>query len=204
MSYIIALTGGICSGKTTVANIFYKFPGVSIIDTDLIAKNITQPESFALLSIIKYFGSKILLSNGTLDRYTLKKRIFFNSIDRKWLEKLLHPLIQKETQKKIKECYYTSLYIIWVVPLLIENNLQKKADRILVVDVDPNIQLHRIMNRDKIDKQYAKKILLSQSTRQNRLKYAHDIIINNNTNNTIKSQIFALHQYYSNKKTSNI
>lgn len=198
MPYIIALTGGICSGKTTVANIFSKFPGVSIIDSDVIARKVTQPKSPALSSIVKYFGSSILLSNGTLNRLALKKHIFSNSTDKKWLEKLLHPIIQQETKKAIHKLSYKSLYILWVVPLLIENNLQKKAHRTLVIDIHPDAQLHRIINRDKINKQYAKKILLAQSTRQHRLNHAHDTININSTN--IKSKIFKLHQFYINTK----
>lgn len=196
MSYIIALTGGICSGKSTVTKIFSKLPKVSIIDADIIAKEITQSNNYVIFSIAKYFGTNILLSNGLLNRKELKKRIFFNPEDRKWLERLLHPLIQKNTHKKINRIRYQSSYILWVVPLLIEKNLQKLADRILVIDVCPNIQLTRLINREKINELYAEKILLSQSIRKIRLKHANDIIDNNNHIQDIKSQILNLHNLY--------
>lgn len=197
MSYIIALTGGICSGKTTIVRCFSKFPKVSIIDADLIARKITQPKSLALSSIIKYFGPNILLSDGTLNRLALKRRIFFNATDKNWLEQLLHPIIKKTTQKEINKLYSTSSYIIWVVPLLIENNLQKYAHRTLVIDVHPDIQIRRIINRDKINKQYVKKILSSQVTRQYRLMHAHDVFYNNYDNiYDIESKILVLHQFY--------
>lgn len=196
MSYIVALTGGICSGKTTIANIFSKFSEVSVIDSDVIARKVVQPKSYALLAIAKYFGSNILLSNGELNRHALKQRIFLNSIEKKWLEKLLHPIIQIETQKAITALNHTSTYILWVVPLLIENNLQNQANRTLIVDIHSKIQLARLMKRDRINKQYAKSIILSQTTRQHRLKYAHDIIQNNYKIQDIQSKILLLHHSY--------
>lgn len=200
MSHIIALTGGICSGKSTVADHFSKFSKVSIIDSDLIARKITQSDSSVILSITKYFGAKILYPNGSINRKKLKKHIFSNTKHKKWLEELLHPLIHKKTTKQIQTKLYQSSYVIWVVPLLIEKKLQNLADRILVVDVYPNIQLNRIINRDKINELYAKNILSSQSSRKHRLSYANDIINNNNKIQDIQSQVLTLHQLYLNIK----
>ncbi|URJ30697.1 dephospho-CoA kinase [Candidatus Blochmannia vicinus] len=116
---------------------------------------------------------------------------------------MLHPIIRKETQKTINLLFNRSYYILWVVPLLIENNLQKFADRILVVDVRADIQLNRIINRDKISQQYAKNILLSQASRQRRLEFADDIIENNKNPDDIDSSILVLHKHYMNIKKNN-
>ncbi|URJ30213.1 dephospho-CoA kinase [Blochmannia endosymbiont of Camponotus sp.] len=204
MSYIIALTGGICSGKSVVAKKFSDLSEkVAVIDSDFIARKVTQPGSIALHMITKYFGSGVLFPNGSLNRSMLKKIIFFNLKDKVWLEKLLYPIIRKETQKTINLLLNRSYYVLWVVPLLIENNLQKFADRILVVDVRADIQLNRIINRDKISQQYAKNILFSQVSRQRRLKFADDIIENNNNSDKISADISILHEYYMNIKKNN-
>ncbi|WP_331828400.1 dephospho-CoA kinase [Candidatus Blochmannia sp. SNP] len=204
MSYIVALTGGICSGKSVIAKKFSDLSKkVSVVDSDLISRKVTQPGSIALHMVAKHFGSDILFSNGSLNRSMLKKIIFFNLKDKEWLEKLLHPIIRKETQKTINLLFNRSYYILWVIPLLIENNLQKFADRILVVDVRTDIQLNRIINRDKISQRYAKNILLSQVSRQHRLDFADDIINNNKNLNDIDTDISILHKYYMNVKKNN-
>ncbi|URJ25737.1 dephospho-CoA kinase [Blochmannia endosymbiont of Camponotus sp.] len=201
MSYIVALTGGICSGKSVVAKKFSNLSKkVSVIDADVISKKITQPGSIALRMITKYFGPTILFSNGSLNRSMLKKNIFFNPKDKEWLEQLLHPLIRQETQKTINILSSRSSYILWVAPLLIENNLQKYADHILMMDVHVDIQLKRIISRDKISKQYAENILLSQVSRQSRLDYADNIIENNKSIDGMTRYIYDLHQYYLRKK----
>ncbi|URJ23094.1 dephospho-CoA kinase [Blochmannia endosymbiont of Camponotus sp. C-003] len=197
MSYIVALTGGICSGKSVVAQKFSNLSRkVSVVDADVISKKVTQPGSIALHMITKYFGPHILLSNGSLNRSMLKKIIFFNPKDKEWIEKLLHPIIRQEIQKTINILSNRSSYILWVVPLLIENNLQKYADHILTIDVDVDVQLNRIINRDKINKQYAKNILASQISRQNRLCYADNVIKNNKNIDGMTRYINDLHQYY--------
>ncbi|URJ24070.1 dephospho-CoA kinase [Blochmannia endosymbiont of Camponotus sp.] len=201
MSYIVALTGGICSGKSVVAKKFSNLSKkVSVIDADVISKKITQPGSIALRMITKYFGPTILFSNGSLNRSMLKKNIFFNPKDKEWLEQLLHPLIRQETQKTINILSSRSSYILWVAPLLIENNLQKYADHILMMDVHVDIQLKRIISRDKISKQYAENILLSQVSRQSRLDYADNIIENNKSIDGMTRYIYDLHQYYLKEK----
>lgn len=200
MPYIIALTGGICAGKSIVSKKFSDLFGINIIDADVISKNITKPGSAAIQLINSYFGPSVLHSDGSLNRHYLKKRIFSNPIEKKWIETLLHPLIRKETKKKIMySAYSKSPYIIWVVPLLIENNLQKYADRILVVDTSPNIQFNRILYRDNINHKIAEKILLAQTSQKLRLKCADDIIDNNSSLKNILQKIKKLHQIYLSK-----
>lgn len=203
MAYIIALTGGICSGKSTVSKKFSNLLGINIVDSDVITKKITQPGSTTLKIITKYFGPNVLYPDGSLNRFFLKQRIFSNLTDKNWLETLLYPLIRKETKKIINSTITTSPYIIWVVPLLFENNLQKYAHRILVVDSHPNIQFARILHRDKINEKIAQKILLSQTSRQLRLKFANDIIENNFTPHDITQHIYTLHQKYLNAYHNN-
>ncbi|QOI11259.1 dephospho-CoA kinase [Blochmannia endosymbiont of Colobopsis nipponica] len=194
MNFIIALTGGICSGKSTISNIFSHL-GITVIDADCIARKILQPKSQNILSITERFGMSILNQNGTLNRKILRKKIFNNTTDRIWLNKLLHPLIRKETKKQFKST--KSPYIIWNIPLLVENNLKKIANRILVIDTNPDNQIIRIINRDNICKTQAKKILDSQTNRQSRLNIAHDLIQNDRLKKIdIINNIIDLHKFY--------
>ena len=145
MPYIVALTGGIGSGKTTVANEFAKL-GVPLVDADVIARQVVEPNSPALESITRHFGKDVILPNGALNRQRLREIVFSKPDEKKWLNSLLHPLIQQETQKQFQQINYP--YVLWVVPLLIENNIHHLADRVLVVDVTVEEQIQRTLKRD--------------------------------------------------------
>ncbi|MCO6548693.1 MAG: dephospho-CoA kinase, partial [Gilliamella sp.] len=147
MPYVVALSGGIASGKSTIADLFAKL-GVPIIDADIIARQVVQAGSYAFNQIVKHFSQEILLTNGELDRSQLREIIFNNDHERLWLNDLLHPIIQQETQKQI--AMQSTTYLIWVVPLLIENNLHTWADRVLIIDVPFSLQLARLVKRDNI------------------------------------------------------
>lgn len=134
MRYTVALTGGIGSGKSTVANAFADL-GINVIDADIIARQVVEPGTPALKAIEEHFGSDVIAADGSLQRRILRERIFSNPEEKSWLNALLHPLIQQETQRQFQQA--TSPYLLWVVPLLVENSLYKKADRVLVVDVTP-------------------------------------------------------------------
>ena len=142
MRYTVALTGGIGSGKSTVANAFADL-GINVIDADIIARQVVEPGRPALRAIAEHFGADMIAADGTLQRRALRERIFANPEEKNWLNALLHPLIQQETQHQIQQA--TSPYVLWVVPLLVENSLYKKANRVLVVDVSPETQLKRTM-----------------------------------------------------------
>ncbi|CNE69851.1 dephospho-CoA kinase [Yersinia nurmii] len=193
MTYIVALTGGIGSGKSTVANAFADL-GVPLVDADIIARQIVEPGMPALNEIKARYGYTILLADGSLNRAKLREKIFSDPMEKNWLNALLHPLIQQETQRQLAAA--KAPYVLWVVPLLVENNLSHRADRVLVVDVTPEIQLRRTMARDGISRQQAEHILASQATRQQRLVCADDIIDNSGDPSTIPPLVASLHHRY--------
>ena len=193
MRYIVALTGGIGSGKSTVANAFAKL-GATIVDADIIARRVVEPGSDALKAIQDRFGNDVLLPDGSLNRPLLRQRIFSSRPDKEWLNRLLHPLIQQETQREIAGA--DGPYVLWVVPLLIENHLQNRANRVLVVDVDTETQIARTLKRDGISRSQIDNILAAQASREQRLACADDIINNNGQPEDITARVAELHQRY--------
>ena len=195
MPYIVALSGGIASGKSTIANLFAQL-GVPIIDADVIARQVVEIGTDAYKVIVKHFSQEILLLNNEIDRSQLRDIIFNNDHERLWLNNLLHPIIQEQTQIQIAR--QTAAYVIWVVPLLVENNLHNLADRVLMVDTPEQLQLERLIQRDNIDESLAKKMISSQISSQKRLTYADDIIVNNGDLTSLTAQVNKLHQQYLN------
>ncbi|MEI7062276.1 dephospho-CoA kinase [Dickeya chrysanthemi] len=193
MTYIVALTGGIGSGKSTVAQGFATL-GATIIDADVIARQVVAPGQPALATIVEHFGREILQPDGVLNRRALRERIFSSQEDKRWLNALLHPLIQQETRRQLAAV--ATPYALWVVPLLVENQLQGKAHRVLVVDVPLETQVQRTMDRDGVSRTQAEKILASQASREQRLACADDIIDNNSNPSLLAPRIAALHQHY--------
>lgn len=192
--YIVGLTGGIGSGKTTIANNFAEL-GIQIIDADTIARDVVMPKTLALEKIKTYFGDDIIMASGELDRAKLRTKVFNNIEDKHWLNNLLHPLIRQEMMARVKAA--TSLYCILVVPLLIENKLTPLVDHILVIDVDAKTQLSRASVRDNNDEALIQKIIDSQISRDERLSYADDIIDNQYQSfSEIKENIKELHTKY--------
>ncbi len=193
MNYIVALTGGIGSGKTTISNVFSSL-GVPLVDADIIAREVVTPGSPALQAISEHFGSDILLPDGSLNRTALRQEIFSAPEEKQWLNSLLHPLIHAETQQQLNQVSYP--YVIWVVPLLIENNLTHLADRILVVDVPAEIQISRTITRDGVSREQVENILAAQASRQERLEKADDVILNDQKKQDLTARIIELHQKY--------
>lgn len=193
MTYIVALTGGIGSGKSTVANEFAKL-GVTIIDADVIARQVVEPGTPALDTIKHRFGDNILNVDGSLNRSALRQRIFSSPQEKQWLNNLLHPLIHAETQRQFQTS--TGSYLLWVVPLLVENGLQQYAQRVLVVDVNRNTQLERTLARDGTSLQQAENILAAQASQEQRLAYADDIIDNNSSQSELAPRVAELHRQY--------
>ncbi|WP_294845384.1 dephospho-CoA kinase [uncultured Gilliamella sp.] len=195
MPYVVALSGGVASGKSTIANLFAQL-GVPIIDADIIARQVVEVGTDALAQIVKHFSTEILLPNGELDRSQLREIIFNNDHERLWLNNLLHPIIHQITQKQIAK--QTAPYVIWVVPLLIENNLHQLADKVLMVDVPETLQMERLIYRDKISESLAKRMIRTQVPLAERLSYADDIIVNNGNLASLSEQVNKLHQQYLN------
>lgn len=197
MTYIVGLTGGIGSGKTTVSDLFAEL-GVEVIDADIVARHVVEKGTPLLAQIVEHFGEDILNAEKELDRAKLRQMVFNNDTEKNWLNDLLHPAIRETMVKKLQES--TACYLIWVVPLLIENKLTEFCDRILVVDVSPEIQLERATKRDKSKVETIRKIMATQVSREERLSYADDVIENNLPIEQgfvlIKEQVNSLHQKY--------
>ena len=193
MGYTVALTGGIGSGKSTVSDAFARF-GIDVVDADVIARQVVAPGTQALAAIEQHFGADILNQDGSLNRRMLRDRVFASTLEQTWLNGLLHPLIHQQTQRQLAEA--TSPYVLWVVPLLVENQLQNKADRVLVIDVSPETQILRTMQRDGVSRQHAEQILAAQATREARLAVANDVIDNNGAPDAIASDVARLHAAY--------
>jgi dephospho-CoA kinase len=190
---IVALTGGIGSGKSAASELFAQ-RGVPVIDTDHIARELVEPGQPALRAIADTFGREVLRADGSLDRRRLRERVFADPEQRRRLEAILHPRIQDEVTRRVAELDVP--YCIVVVPLLMESGTGYAVDRILVVDVPPEIQLERTRARDGISDAQARAILAAQASRAERLAVADDIIDNAGSLEALESQVQALHSKY--------
>lgn len=194
MSFVVALTGGIASGKTTVANLFHEHFGIDLVDADVIAREVVEPGTDGLKAITAHFGQTILNQDGSLNRTALRERIFAEPEQKTWLNQLLHPMIRQRMQQALAQT--TSPYTLLIVPLLVENQLQNMADRVLVVDVEESIQIERTIARDNVSIEQAQAILAAQATRAQRLAIADDVLKNDAKNQKLLPQITLLHQKY--------
>ncbi|ELV8676808.1 dephospho-CoA kinase [Vibrio vulnificus] len=194
MALVIGLTGGIASGKTTVANLFQQHFAIDIVDADIVARQVVAPGSAGLAAIVDHFGADILTCEGELDRGQLRQRIFAHAEEKQWLNALLHPMIRRKMIEDL--ALVSSPYALLVVPLLVENQLQTLCDRVLVVDVEEKTQLQRTMDRDGVDEQQVRAILKAQASRHERLALADDVIKNESKDQDLLQQITDLHQKY--------
>lgn len=193
MSYRIGLTGGIASGKSTVADLFLRH-GISIIDADVVAREVVTPGQSAYETIIAHFGESILDKVSNIDRAKLKQIVFNDASKRSWLEALLHPIIRDAMRLQSDKA--SSPYCIEVIPLLIETLPHPELNRILVVDVSVDTQIKRLKERDKLDAALIKKILAAQISRKERLAHADDVITNEGDLKTLTKVVDALHHKY--------
>jgi dephospho-CoA kinase len=192
--YIIGLTGGIGSGKTTVSELFKEL-GIDIIDADAVSRLLVKAGSPNLKKIETHFGLSILNSNGELNRAALRKRIFNNIDEKHWLENLLHPLIRKKIDTLITAS--SSPYIILSAPLLLESKQYDFIARVLVVDTLPESQITRSVQRDDVSETEIEKIIAAQMSREERLARADDVIINDQDIAHLEQQVLQLHSKYS-------
>jgi len=191
--FTVGLTGGIGSGKTTIAS-FFLDQDIEVINADEIARKVVEPGTVALSEIQGRFGSEILINEKSLNRALLREKIFRDNSYRNWLENLLHPLIEEEITNLMAEA--VSRYVILESPLLFETNQHRLVDRTLVVDVSPEIQLERAISRDGGSEATIKAIMDSQISREDRISLADDIIDNEQNFQSVQTQLKKFHQNY--------
>ena len=189
--FIVAITGGIGSGKTAVSDRFANL-GIDVIDLDAASRAVVEPNSLALKEISNHFGDGMIRSNGHLDRKALRQHVFDNPIERRWLEKLLHPLINEWTLRQLRAVQ--TMYAMVVNPLLRARG--GYVDRILVVDTPAEIQIERTMQRDEVPRKQAQAIVDSQLDRAGRLALADDVIPNAGSLNELNNRVRELHERY--------
>ena len=189
----IGLTGGIASGKTTVANFFADL-GVPVIDTDVIAREVVAVGAPALVEIRHAFGDQVFNDDGTLDRKAMRKLVFADSDKRRQLEGILHPRIREATVEQATAVTFP--YMIIVVPLLVESPMKEFFDRILVVDCSEDVQLSRLVSRDADDEEQARRIIAAQASRDDRLAIADDVVLNESNLDDTRRRVDSLHRKY--------
>ncbi len=191
--WVLGLTGGIGSGKTAVADRFASL-GVHVVDADQAARWVVEPGRPALLQIVERFGKGVLLQSGELNRAELRQRIFVDPAERQWLEKLLHPLIRAEVAQQL--ALADSSYAIMVSPLLIESGQYRQVGRVLVVDVPESLQIARTTARDQASEEQVRAILNAQVQREERLKHADDVLVNDRDLSWLGVEVERLHRFY--------
>lgn len=195
MPLTVGLTGGIGSGKTTVAELFAA-RGAGVVDTDEISHRLTAPGQPALAEISRKFGPQFLLADGGLDRERMRERVFADPVARRALESILHPLIRKESRRLV-ESHGSAAYVVLVVPLLVESGIDRHdIDRVAVVDCEPEDQIRRVMSRSGLSRDAVLAIIDAQAPRHVRLAAADDVIRNDAGLQALDSQVDALHERY--------
>jgi dephospho-CoA kinase len=192
----VALTGGIASGKSTVADLFVA-RGAALIDTDVIAREVVEPGRPALAHVVEAFGGlNVLGPDGRLDRPRLRERIFSNPAARRTLEGILHPAIREEMERQSAALADASPYQVLAIPLLTEGGRRDHVDRVLVVDAPEHLQVQRLVARDGVTEAQALAALRAQATREARLALADDVIVNSGSVDDLASQVARLHEKY--------
>ena len=192
---VIGLTGGIGSGKSTVARMFGAL-GVHWVDADDVARQVVEPGTQALRAIADHFGESILQGNGELDRAALRQKVFEDPEQRRWLEGLLHPIIRQELIRQLSPEDYNLPYVMLVSPLLLETNQHELVERIVVVDVPEETQINRTMARDGNSREQVERILAAQMPRAARREKADAIINNAQPLKRVEASVHALHQRF--------
>ena len=191
---VVGLTGGIGSGKSAVADEFARL-GAVVVDTDVIAHELTGPNGSAVPEIRKIFGEKAIGPDGAMDRKRMRDHVFADPAAKKRLEGLLHPLIREESQKRIAAA--PGPYVVHVVPLLIESpDYRRRVDRVLVVDAPEEIRVSRVQARSGLSPDEVRAIMRTQAPSAARLAAADDVIDNGGDRDALRIRVAALHQKY--------
>lgn len=192
--YIVGLTGGIGSGKTTVADLFVAY-GAQLVDTDAIAHELTAPDGAAMPALIAEFGADIATGTGALDRVAMRRCVFSDPSARGRLEAILHPLIRTLSAERCQAA--NSPYAVLAVPLLVESgSYRERCDRIVVVDCPESLQVDRVMARSGMAREEVLAIMAAQATRSQRLAVADDVVLNDEGHDKLVRQVAELHQKY--------
>ena len=192
--FTVGLTGGIGSGKSTVADCFATH-GVPVIDTDVIARELTAPGGAALDAIRAGFGETVMQTDGTLDRAALRRRVFTDADARRQLEGILHPRIRQVVEQTLAAL--AAPYVLIVIPLLVETGgYRDLLNRVLVVDCPEDLQIARVMARSGLSRDEVMAILAAQAGRAERLPVADDVLVNAASPEALRAQVAALHQRY--------
>ena len=192
--YVVGLTGGVGSGKSTVADFFVEL-GAALVDTDAIAHELTGPNGEAMPALLAAFGPSVANAAGAMDRAAMRQRVFADARARIVLESILHPMIRQLSDQRCQSA--TAAYVILAVPLLVESaTYRQRCDRILVVDCPENRQIERVMARNGLSADQVKAIMAAQANRSERLAAADDVLVNDSDLTTLKSRVLSLHQKY--------
>ncbi|AQU82338.1 MAG: dephospho-CoA kinase [Halomonas sp.] len=192
---IVGLTGGIGSGKSTVARAFGSL-GIGWVDADDVAREVVAPGESALTAIAQRFGDKVLNSDGTLNRAALRSIVFDDPAERQWLESVTHPQVRERLLLHLERLQRQSPYVLLVSPLLFESGQDALVNRTIVVDVPVDLQLERTLQRDGVSKAQVRAILAAQLPREERLAKADDIIDNSGDHASMLHQVTQLNQHY--------
>ncbi len=192
--YVVGLTGGVGSGKSTVADFFVEL-GAALVDTDAIAHELTGPNGEAMPALLAAFGPSVANAAGAMDRAAMRQRVFADVSARSVLEGILHPMIRQLSDQRCQSA--SAAYVILAVPLLVESaTYRQRCDRILVVDCPENRQIERVMARNGLSADEVKAIMAAQASRTERLAVADDILMNDTDIPILKNRVLALHQKY--------
>jgi dephospho-CoA kinase len=194
--YIIGLTGGIASGKSEVA-LRFAARGITVADADVAARAAVEPGSEGLAEVVAAFGPQVLLADGALDRGAMRRLVFDDADARRRLEAIVHPRVRAQLRAQCEAA--PGAYAIAAIPLLTEGGGRSAypwLDRILLVDVPEAVQAERVMARDRVDAELARKMIAAQATRAQRLAIADDIIVNDGALEALDAHVVALHARY--------
>ena len=196
MAYVVGLTGGIGSGKSAAADQFAQL-GAAVVDTDAIAHELTRPGGAAIVGVRELFGEGCIGADGAMDRKKVREIVFADPLAKKRLEALLHPMIRAESQRRIAAAEGAALYVVHVVPLLVESpDYRSRVRRVLVVDCAEDVQVARVRQRSGLAEAEIRRIIAAQASRAERLAAADDVIDNSGPLAALQPQVLALHARY--------